>query len=125
MWRHVAEAGEVDLVGRKQGSDNPFNRKDDVHQRMTFSWIEIAHLTNVSSPNNAAKSWVVNIGNTDDTVILGLPEEYPSGAPAKLAGLCMVIQCPLPLIIDQLGVVESVSPKIKAKVASISRKTQV
>jgi hypothetical protein len=75
MWRHVAETGQVDFVRQKQLTNDKFDTEYDFHDRTALTWNQIGHLTDVITPDDAAKSRVIGIFNANDTAVLAIPKQ--------------------------------------------------
>jgi hypothetical protein len=58
VWRHVAEAGEVDFVGIQRRSERCLDAKHGAHEPRTGCFVEIGHLANMLSPYHPTKTWI-------------------------------------------------------------------
>ena len=74
MRRHVAEAGQIDLVRNKKLANDLFDGEDDAHQGMAYRGFEVAHLSDMSLPDDAAKARVMRIVNANDATGRRFPE---------------------------------------------------
>jgi hypothetical protein len=66
MRRHVAEACQIDLVRSKKLANDLFDGEDHAHQGMPGGRFEVAHLADMSLPDDAAKARVMRIVNAND-----------------------------------------------------------
>lgn len=98
MRNDISEAGQIDLVGGKQLTNNRFDGINDMHQRIPRCRVEVRHLANVFVPDDTAKAGVIWIINPNNSAFCRLPEDSASRTAAKFAGLttdfhAMTLRC--------------------------------
>ena len=76
MWNHVAETGQIDLVGLDDLAHGGFDSEDDSHQFLLFVGSQIGHLGSVPIEDDAAKAKVVRIADLDDPAKGVTPKEF-------------------------------------------------
>ena len=83
---HVAEAGQVDLVGFDDFAHHRFDCEDDTHQFLLFIVRQVGHLGDVPVEDDATEAGVIGIVNAHDPAERVFPEEFSSVGNAQFAG---------------------------------------
>jgi len=78
MRRHVAEAGEIHLVGSEKRAHDLLDGENHIHQGNALARIEIGHLANVGGTHDPAKPGVIGIIDEHDAAGRRLPEDRPT-----------------------------------------------
>ncbi|GAB3263895.1 hypothetical protein GCM10027296_39750 [Chitinimonas naiadis] len=86
MWHHIAQAGEIDLVGLQLVTQDFFHGPDGVHQCRAFLKGKLGHFRMVLIEDDAAKARIAGLIHQYHAVEGGLPQQLAAVAVAQGAG---------------------------------------